>query len=163
MAKDKINKSKINAMAKKDSKQSSGKDARGKFAKGNTISKDHGVDFGSRPENRSNGHWRKEDSYSYQLRLMDRMTVADFKAWIKNNPEATRTMAQEKAYHAQVKSRRELTWLKEVTDRTEGKAPQNIDLTTGGEKLANTFEAQQAEILLALKNLLEGDGVKSDK
>ncbi len=163
MAKDKINKSKINAMVKTDSKQSSGKDARGKFAKGNTIAKDHGVDFGSRPENRSNGHWQKEDSYSYQLRLMDRMTVKKFNERIKNNPEESRTLAQEKAYHAQLKSRTDLAYLKEVTDRTEGKAPQNIDLTTGGEKLANTFEAQQAEILLALKNLLEGDGRKSDK
>ena len=163
MAKDKINKSKINAMVKTDSKQSSGKDERGKFAKGNTISKDHGVDFGSRPENRSNGHWRKEDSYSYQLRLMDRMTIKKFEEWIKNNPEESRTLAQEKAYHAQLKSRTDLAYLKEVTDRTEGKAPQNIGLTTGGEKLANTFEAQQAEILLALKNLLEGDGRKSDK
>jgi len=135
------------------------RDDKGRFANGNKPK----VGFHTHPENRSDGGWKKEDSYSYQLRLMDRMTIKEFNKWVKKNPPSKRTLAQEKAYRAQAKSRSELAWLKEVTDRTEGKAPQNIDLTTGGDKLINTFEDQQTEILLALKSLLEGDGGKSDK
>jgi len=91
--------------------------------------------FKDNPQNRNPGGWKKEDSYSYQLQLMDRMTVSQFKSWLADHPEETRTMAQEKAYNAQLKSRKELAWLKEVTDRTEGKAPQSIDVTTGGEPM----------------------------
>lgn len=91
--------------------------------------------FQDHPELRNPGGWKKEDSYSYQLNLMDRMTVKDFKNWLNDHPEDKRTMAQEKAYNAQLKSRKELMWLKEVTDRTEGKAPQSIDFTSGGEPL----------------------------
>ena len=74
--------------------------------------------FSDNPQNRNPGGWKKEDSYSYQLNLMDRMTVKDFKNWLNDHPEDKRTMAQEKAYNAQLKSRKELMWLKEVTDRT---------------------------------------------
>jgi len=91
--------------------------------------------FRDHPENRSDGGWKKEDSYSYQLNLMDRMTVTEFKNWLTEHPEDKRTMAQEKAYNAQLQSRKDLAWLKEVTDRTEGKAPQSIDMTSNGESL----------------------------
>lgn len=95
--------------------------------------------FGDHPENRNPGGWKKEDSYSYQLNLMDRMTVKEFKEWLNNHPEDERTMAQEKAYNAQLKSRKELAWLKEVTDRTEGKAQQHIDMTSKGEQIGATI------------------------
>jgi hypothetical protein len=44
-------------------------------------------------------------------------------------------VAQELAYNSIKESRQELPYLKEVTDRTDGKAQQSIDHTTDGEKL----------------------------
>lgn len=100
--------------------------------------------FGDNPQNRSDGGWKKEDSYSYQLRLMDRMTVKEFKEWLVDNPEDKRTMAQEKAYYAQVKARKDLQYLKEVTDRTEGKALQVIDQTINGELITGAVDNKLA-------------------
>ena len=109
------------------------------------------VGFHTNPENRNPGGWKKEDSYSYQLKLMDRMTVKEFKEWISKNPENKRTMAQEKAYNAQFKSRTDLQYLKEVTDRTEGKAPQTVDVTTQGESI-NPLNSLTVEELRKLAN-----------
>jgi len=89
--------------------------------------------FRYNPQNRSNGKWNKNDSYTYQLNMMDRLTVKEFKEWINKHPEEIRTMAQEKAYNAQIKARKDLAYLKEVTDRTEGRAPQTIDQNNTGE------------------------------
>lgn len=100
--------------------------------------------FGDNPQNRSDGGWKKEDSYSYQLRLMDRMTVKEFKEWITNHPEDERTMAQEKAYYAQLNARKDLHYLKEVTDRTEGKALQIIDQTISGELITGSTDDKLA-------------------
>ncbi len=100
--------------------------------------------FSDNPQNRNPGGWKKEDSYSYQLNLMDRMTVKDFKNWLNDHPEDKRTMAQEKAYNAQLKSRKELMWLKEVTDRTEGKASQAIDITSNGETIGATIRFEES-------------------
>jgi hypothetical protein len=106
--------------------QTEHRDSAGKFIKGNKPK----AGFDKYPENRNDGGWKKEDSYSYQLNLMDRMTVTEFNSWRINNPEDKRTMAQEKAYNAQVQSKKELAWLKEVTDRTEGKAIEKIETHT---------------------------------
>lgn len=99
--------------------------------------------FSDNPQNRNPGGWKKEDSYSYQLNLMDRMTVKDFKNWLNDHPEDSRTMAQEKAYNAQLKSRKELMWLKEVTDRTEGKASQAVDITSNGQTIGATIRFEE--------------------
>lgn len=83
--------------------------------------------FGAENGNpRNPGGWKKEDSISYQYNKMLRMTVEEFKAWEKENPESERTVAQGLAYSAVVKARGELNYLKEVTDRTEGRAQQRI-------------------------------------
>jgi hypothetical protein len=91
--------------------------------------------FGDNPENRNPGGWRKEDSIGYQYNMLQRLTVDEFKKWLVDNPDNKRTMAQELAYNAVLKARKELNYLKEVTDRTEGKAPQSIDVTSGGDKI----------------------------
>lgn len=91
--------------------------------------------FGEHPENRSNGRWSKDTSISYWQNKLIRMSVADFKAWVKNTPDDVRTMAMEIAYQSVLKSRTDLNYQKEVADRTEGKAVAFTDVTTGGEKI----------------------------
>lgn len=83
--------------------------------------------FGAINGNKRNpGGWKKEDSISYQYNRLIRMTVEEFKTWEKDNPESERTVAQGLAYSAVVKARGDLAYLKEVTDRVEGKAQQTI-------------------------------------
>lgn len=85
--------------------------------------------FNVHPENRSDGGWKKEDSISYQYNKLLRLNVEQLKQWLEDNPENKRTMAMELAYQALLKARKELPYLKEITDRTEGKAQQTIDVT----------------------------------
>lgn len=103
--------------------------------KGQVINPTGKGGFQERPQDRSPGGWKKEDSISYQYNLLQRLTVSGFKQWLTDNPDDKRTMAQELAYQAVLKARKELNYLKEVTDRTEGKSPQAIDVTSGGETL----------------------------
>lgn len=91
--------------------------------------------FQERPEDRSNGRWSKETSISYQYNYLIRLGLDEFKRWLIENPEGKRTMAQELAYQAIVKARTDLPYLKEVTDRTEGRAAQSIDMTSGGKPI----------------------------
>jgi len=52
-------------------------DDKGRFVPGNTIAKDKGVDFGSKPENRHNGAWKKEETARYKLELLIKMSDDD--------------------------------------------------------------------------------------
>lgn len=99
--------------------------------------------FKERPQDMNRtGRWKKEDSISYQYNMLIRLTVSKFKKWLIKYPEKTRTMAQELAYQAVLSSRTDIRYLEEITDRTEGKAPQTI--THDGE-LKHTFTDEQAE------------------
>jgi hypothetical protein len=84
--------------------------------------------FGDNPQNRSNGTWNSEDSISFQYKKLIRMPVNDFKNWLQDYPEKDRTVAQELAYNAVVKARKDLKYLVELTNRTEGTAKQSIDV-----------------------------------
>ena len=88
--------------------------------------------FGDNPGNRNSGTWNKEDSIGYQYNKLIRMTVKEIKTWLQDNPDETRTLAQDMAYNAVLQARKDLAYLKEVTDRTEGKATQGIDHTSNG-------------------------------
>lgn len=90
--------------------------------------------FGDNPQNRSNGTWSSEDSISFQYKKMSRMSFKELTKWMAENKE-TATVAQLIAYNALHRAQRSLQDLKEITDRTEGKAPQSIDVTSGGEAL----------------------------
>ncbi len=91
--------------------------------------------FQERPQDRNPGHWKAEDSISFQYKKLQRLTIEQLEQWIDQNPKSIRTVAQDLAYKALVKAQKELPYLKEVTDRSEGKAPQSIDFTSGGEPL----------------------------
>jgi hypothetical protein len=82
--------------------------------------------FGDNPGNRSDGRWHSKDSISYKYNKLIRMKVDGFKEWLKEHPESERTVAEEIAYNAVIKARTDLKYLVEITDRTEGKAQQNI-------------------------------------
>ena len=88
--------------------------------------------FGENPQNRNSGMWKKEDSIGYQYNKLLRLTLQEFEEWVKENPKKVRTMAQDIAYKAVMNARDDLNYLKEVTDRTEGKPRQQTDLTSGG-------------------------------
>lgn len=81
--------------------------------------------FGDNPQNRSDGRWSKEGSISYNYNKLMRMTADEFEAFSPN------TQAEKIAKARILASIDSLNDAKEVTDRTEGKAPQFIGL--GGE------------------------------
>jgi hypothetical protein len=97
--------------------------------------------FGDNPQNRANGRWSKETSISYWYNHIIRLSVDEF-----NNFEPE-TVAQKLAYNSIVESQKELGYLKEVTDRTEGKAYQTTDITSGGEKITTAPTKIQVEIV----------------
>lgn len=121
------------------------RDEKGRFVEGSKPK----VGFHTNPENRSNGGWKKEDSIGYQYRMLQRLTIEELEKWIDEHPKNIRTVAQDLAYKALIKAQKELPYLKEVTDRSEGKAPQSIDMTTNGESI-NPYHALTAEELRKL-------------
>lgn len=100
-------------------------DENGKFARGNTPP----AGFNVNPQNRSNGRWRKEDSISYNYNLFLSMSEEEFAEYVPN------TKAQRIAYNRVKEAEESLNDVKEITDRTEGKAQQTVDVTTGGEAI----------------------------
>lgn len=96
--------------------------------------------FADNPQNRANGRWSKDTSISYWYNYIIRLSVEQFESF---EPE---TVAQKLAYNSIVESQKELGYLKEVTDRTEGRPYQTTDITSGGEKINNTPQTIQIEI-----------------
>jgi hypothetical protein len=98
--------------------------------------------FGDHPENRNPGGWKKENTISYQYNRFLNMTPGQLKAFA-STPDEERTVAMDIAYSRVLASRKSLPDVKEITDRTEGKAKQSIDLTNDGE----AFEPLLLEII----------------
>lgn len=90
--------------------------------------------FGDNPQNISPGGWKKENTISYQYNRFLNMTPEQLRAY-GDVPESERTVAMDIAYQRVVASRKSLPDVKEITDRTEGKAPQSIDMTTNGKDI----------------------------
>jgi hypothetical protein len=88
--------------------------------------------FKDNPQNMSGGMWAKDTSISYWYNNLIRKNIEEFREF---EPQ---TMAQELAYAAVIEAREELSYLKEITDRTEGKASQSIDVTSDGNELKQT-------------------------
>lgn len=97
--------------------------------------------FADNPQNRANGRWSKDTSISYWYNYIIRLSVEEFESFM---PE---TVAQQLAYKSILESQSELGYLKEVTDRTEGKAYQTTDITSGGEKIQSAPTSIQVEII----------------
>lgn len=96
--------------------------------------------FGDNPQNKANGRWSKDTSISYWYNYLIRLPIEEFEAF-----EQT-TIAQQLAHKAVLEAKKELSYLKEITDRTEGKSFQQTDITSGGEKIQNTPTTIQVEI-----------------
>lgn len=84
--------------------------------------------FGENPHNRSNGRWKKEDSISYQYNMLMRLPFEELKSF---KPETVAQKIALKRIMIAITSEG-LNDTREITDRTEGKAPQFIGL--GGEE-----------------------------
>ena len=85
--------------------------------------------FKDNPQNMSGGMWSKDTSISYWYNKLIRMDLTEFEAF------EPKTMAQQLALNAVIEAKDEINYLKEVTDRTEGRASQSTDITSGGEKI----------------------------
>jgi hypothetical protein len=97
--------------------------------KGQVINPTGKGGFGDNPQNKANGRWSKETSYSYILNKYGRLDLDEF---LKVEPK---TAFEKMAYLAIKNAWIDLGYLKEVADRTEGKAQTSIDVTTKGESI----------------------------
>ena len=79
--------------------------------------------FGDNPQNRSDGGWSKDTSHSYWYNYIIRLSLEDFKKF------KAPSVAAQHAYNAALRAFDELPDLKEVTDRTEGKAIAKTEIT----------------------------------
>jgi len=83
--------------------------------------------FGDHPENRNPGGWKKEESISYQYNKLLRMSPEDIENFTPT------TVAEKIALNRLMAALKDdsvyaLSETKEITDRTEGKAPQFVKL-----------------------------------
>lgn len=96
--------------------------------------------FSDNPQNKANGRWSKDTSISYWYNHLIRMDLQEFEEF------EPKTMAQQLALNAVVEAKDEINYLKEVTDRTEGRASQSTDITTNGKEIQNVPTTIQVEI-----------------
>ena len=91
--------------------------------------------FKDRPQDISPGGWKKEMVFSYQYKRFMNMSAGEFEAFAKT-PKDKMTMVELGAYMRVKAMLKSLPDTKEITDRTEGKAAQGLDITSNGETLA---------------------------
>lgn len=92
--------------------------------------------FGENPQNRSDGGWKKENTISYQYNRFMSLKEKDLQETVaQEKKDGTWTVAMDLAYRRVVAAQKSLPDVKEITDRTEGKASQSIDITSAGEKI----------------------------
>lgn len=118
-----------------------GRDEKGRVIKGAVLNPDGKGGFGERPEDRSNGRWDKTKVFSYQYRRFMEMSMDELNAY-RALPDMERSVVEELAYNTVMRGKASLADIKEITDRTEGKAPQFIGI--GGDE-----EYRQALVIFA--------------
>lgn len=91
--------------------------------------------FGDNPDHRNPGGWKKEMVFSYQYRRFMNMPAEQFIAYADVIKSKKCTMVEMAAWTRVKDMHKSLPDIKEITDRTEGKAQQAMDLTSGGEAL----------------------------
>ena len=117
--------------------------------------------FGDNPENINyGGRPKNEDSFTYWLNFFKSLTVEEFKSWERDIPEEDRTVVASIAYARMNAARSSLKEFKEVADRTEGKAPQSLDLTSNGQTLGE-FNDDQIRRIAARLNGSSGSNGKT--
>lgn len=89
--------------------------------------------FGDNPQNRNPGGWNKEESISYWYNKLGRMSDEDLAEFTPANQN--QKIALLRIQRSLKDDRDSLAEAKEITDRTEGKAPQSVDLTTNGQSI----------------------------
>ena len=94
--------------------------------------------FGEHPENRSDGRWDKDNSFSYWMNFFKAMSVEEFKEYERIKPEKDRTMAETLAYARVFRARIELKEFQEVANRTEG-----MPKTTGTLEMVEKIEQRE--------------------
>lgn len=97
--------------------------------------------FGDHPENRSDGRWSKENSFTYWMNYFKNLSVSEFIAYEKNTKESDRSVAASLAYARVANARKDLKEFIVVADRTEGRPLQPLDLTTKGESIDQGLKA----------------------
>lgn len=87
--------------------------------------------FADNPQNRNKGTWDSTQSISFQYNKLMRLSPTELEEF---EPQ---TVAQQIALQRLKMAAKAdgLNDTKEITDRTEGKAPQSIDMTTKGESI----------------------------
>jgi len=100
--------------------------------------------FKDNPQNMSGGMWSKDTSISYWYNKLLRMDLEEFESF------EPKTMAQQLALNAVNEAQDEINYLKEVTDRTEGRASQSTDITTNGKEIQSLPPTMQIEIVKPL-------------
>ncbi len=108
--------------------------------------------FKENPQNRSNGRWSKETSISYNLNKLIRMKVKDFENFLSQE----RTMAEVIAWERVNKARESLSDAIFVTDRTEGKPKQAVELMGENDEIIQRVPtAIEQEAALAYLEVLD--------
>lgn len=85
--------------------------------------------FADNPQNRNRGTWNSDESISFQYNKLIRLNSDGFAKWLEDNTADKRTVAQEIAYNAVLKAKKDLNYLKEITNRTEGMPTQKTELS----------------------------------
>lgn len=100
--------------------------------------------FQDHPELRSDGGWKKENVFSYQYKRFMNMTTDELQEY-RTQPSGSHLVVEELAYNAMMRAKNSLPDMKEITDRTEGKAHESIDITSGGESLVKKLTDEEIE------------------
>lgn len=99
--------------------------------------------FADNPQNRNpGGRPKNQQSFTYWMNYFKNLTNTEFKQWKKVTPKEEQYMAALIAYERISNAQISVKEFEQVADRTEGKAPQSIDLTTKGESL-NEYSDEQ--------------------
>ena len=116
---------------KQDGDEKKDRQEGGQFAPGNNANPEGKGGFGDNPENRSSGHWDKEESISYWYNKLLRMTDEEYEKWQPAN--RAQRIALKRIITAEGGDELALKTTKEITDRTEGRPKQDIDMNVSGD------------------------------
>lgn len=109
--------------------------------------------FRDNPQNISSGSWNKEMVFSYQYRRFMNMSLNELNEW-RALGDMEKKVVEELAYQAVMRAKNSLPDVKEITDRTEGRAKESLDITTDGESLNKVKQLSDDELEERLKSYL---------